>query len=149
MDKRFAWQCHLGRCGGDGRRLHAHEVVKRALGDLVLSNSNSGGVAFPGSSILIDPSHLKRDKSKPGDIMGDIMGRDVYMLDTAMDLVIASGLAKSCLTSSYKSSDFVMKAAKKAKLMKDRNLVNPISVSSTMRFVPLALSHFGWKGPHF
>ncbi len=21
MDKIFAWQCHMGRCGGDGRRL--------------------------------------------------------------------------------------------------------------------------------
>ena len=24
MDKIFAWQCHLGRCGGDGRRLHTN-----------------------------------------------------------------------------------------------------------------------------
>ena len=77
------------------------------------------------------------------------LGRDVHMLDNAMDLVIASGLTKSCLASTCKSSDFVMKAAEKTKSGKDRNLVNPISVSSTMRFVPLALSHFGWKGPHF
>ncbi len=28
LDKMFAWQCHLGRCGGDGKRLQAHEVIK-------------------------------------------------------------------------------------------------------------------------
>jgi hypothetical protein len=93
MDKLFAWQCHLGRCGGDGRRLQAHEVVKRALKDLVLSNSNPGGAAFPASSVLIEPPHLRRDKSRPGDIMA--LGRDVRRLDTAMDLVIAYGLTKS------------------------------------------------------
>jgi hypothetical protein len=65
MDKLFAWQCHLGRCGGDGRRLQAHEVVKRALKDLVLSNSKPGGAAFPTSSVLIEPPHLRRDKSSP------------------------------------------------------------------------------------
>ncbi len=55
MDKLFACQCHLGRCGGDERRLQAHEVVKRALMDLVLSNPNPGGAAFPASSVLIEP----------------------------------------------------------------------------------------------
>jgi hypothetical protein len=32
----FVWQCHLGRCGGDGRRLQPHEAVKKAMRDLVL-----------------------------------------------------------------------------------------------------------------
>ncbi len=82
----------MGRCGGDGRRLQAHEVVKRGLRDLVLSNSNPGGASFPASGILIEPPHLRRDKSRPGDIMA--LGRDVHMLDTAMDLVIASGQTK-------------------------------------------------------
>ncbi len=88
MDKLFAWQCHVGRCGGDGRRLQAHEVVKRALKDLVLSNSNPGGVAFYASSIIVEPPHLRRGRSRPGDILA--LGRDVHMLDTVMDLVIAS-----------------------------------------------------------
>ena len=114
----------------------------------MLSNPNPGGVAFPGSSILIEPPHLMRDKSKPRDIMA--LERDVHRLDTAMDLVIASGLTKSCLTSSYKSSGFVLKAAEKAKFIKDRNSFKPISASSTMRFVPLALSHFGlMRDPRF
>jgi hypothetical protein len=143
MEKLFAWQCHLGRCGGDGRRLHAHEVVKRALRDLVLSNPNQGGAAFLASNILVEPPHLRRDKSRHGDIMA--MGRDVHRLDTSMDLVIASGLTKSCLSSSYNSSDFVLKAAEKAKFKKDRNSSHPISASSTMRFVPLALSPFGMR----
>ena len=43
------------------------------------------------------------------------LGRDVHRMDSAMDLVIASGLMKSCLSSSSKSSDFVLKAAERAK----------------------------------
>jgi hypothetical protein len=122
-------------------------VVKRAVRDLVLSNPNPGGATFPASNVLIEPPHLRRDRSRPGDIMA--LGRDVHMLDTAMDLVIAHGLTKSCLSSSCKSSDFVLKAAEKAKFRKDKNSANPISNSSTMRFVPFALNHFGMRDPHF
>ena len=75
--------------------------------DLVLSNVNPGGAAFPASSILIEPSHLRSDMSRLGDILA--LGRDVHRLDTAMDLGIASGLTQSCLSSSSKSSDFVLK----------------------------------------
>ena len=79
-----------------------------------------------------------------------VLGRDVHKLDTAMYIVIASGLSKSCLSSSCNnSSDFVLKAAERAKFGKDKKSVNPISSSSTMRFVPLALSHLGLRGPHF
>ena len=115
--------------------------------DLVLSNSIPGGAAFPASSILIEPLHLRSDKSRPGDILA--LGRDVHRMDTAMDLVIASALTKSCLSSSSRSSDFVLKGAERAKFGKDRRSANPISSSSTMRFVPLALNHMGLRGPHF
>jgi len=147
MDTLFAWQCHMGRCEGDGRRLHAHEVVKRALRDLLLSNPSPGGTAFPSSSVLIEPLHLNKNKSRPRDIMA--LGRDVHMLDTAMDLVIASDLQKSCLSSIDKSSDIVLKAAEKSNFRKDLNSANPISSSCTMRFVPLALNHVGLRGPPF
>ena len=147
MDRIFAWQCHLGRCGGDGRRLQAHEKIKRTMKELVLSNANPGGMAFPSSSVLIEPPHLRSDRSRPGDILA--LGRDVHRLDSAMDLVIASGLTKSCLTSASKSSDYVLKGAERAKFTKDRRSVNPISSSSTMRLVPLALNHLGLRGPHF
>ena len=66
-----------------------------------------------------------------------------------MDLVVVSGLKKSCLSSSCKSSDFVLKAAKKTKSRNDLNSIKPIASSSTMRFVPLALNHFGLRGSHF
>ena len=76
------------------------------------------------------------------------LGRDVHMLDTALDVVSASGLAKPCLSSSCKSSDFVLKVSETAKFGKDIRYVNPVSSSSTMRFVPLALNHLGFRGPH-
>ena len=88
MDKIIAWQCHLERCGGDGRRLRAHDVVKRALKELVLTNPNPGGASFPTSSNLIEPPHLLGDNSRPGD--GMAMGRDVHMLHTSADIMIAS-----------------------------------------------------------
>ncbi len=66
-----------------------------------------------------------------------------------MDIAIASDLLKTCLTSSYKSYDFVLKAAENTKFGKDRKSVNPIASSSTTRFVPLAMNHFGLRGPHF
>ncbi len=70
-------------------------------------------------------------------------------MDTAMDLIIASGLMKSCLSYAAKSSDFVLKGAERAKFIKDKRSVTPISSSSTMRLVPLALNHLGMRGPHF
>jgi len=147
METIFAWRCHLGRCDGNGRRLQAHEAVKRAMKDMVLSNPYPGGAAFPTTSILIEPPHLRNDKFRPGDIL--TLSRDVHMMDTTMDLVIASGLTKSSLSSSCKSSDFILKGAERAKFGKDKRSVNPISFSSTMRFVPLALNHLGLRGPHF
>ncbi len=106
-----------------------------------------GGATFPASSILIEPPHLRSDRSRPGDIMA--LGRDVHRMDTTMDLVIASGLTNSCLSSSSTSSDFVLKVGERAKFGKDRRSVSPIASSSTMRFVPLALNHMGLRGPHF
>jgi hypothetical protein len=87
------------------------------------------------------------DKSCPWDIMA--LGRDVYRLNTAMDIVIASDLTKLCLSTSYKSSDFILKVAETAKFGKGKMFVNPISSSSTMRFAPLALNHLGLEGSHF
>jgi len=112
----FAWQCHPGRCGGDGRRLQAHEKVKYALKILVLSNPNPGGCAFRDSSILIEHRHLRQDKSRPGDIVA--LGMGVFLKDTAMDYLIVSGLAKSCLSNQVRSSDFSLRLAEKAKSLK-------------------------------
>ena len=47
---------------------------------------------------------------------------DVHKMDTAMDIVIASGITKSCLTSSYTSSDFVLKAAEKDKFLEGQEI---------------------------
>jgi hypothetical protein len=67
---------------------------------------------------VIEPPHLRGDKSRPRDIMA--LGRNIHMLNNAMDIVIDSGLKKACLSSSCKSSDFVLKGAEKAKFGKDR-----------------------------
>jgi hypothetical protein len=115
--------------------------------DPVLSNVNPGRAAFPASSILIEPPHLRSERSWPGDILA--LGKIVHKLDTAMDLVIASELTTSCLLPSSKSSDFALKGAERSKFGKDRRSVIPIASSSTMRFVLLALNHLGLRSPHF
>ncbi len=57
-------------------------MVKRALVDLVLSNPSPIGATFPASSVLIEPPHLRKDMSRPGDIMAlgmDVQGgRDLF-----------------------------------------------------------------------
>jgi len=113
---------------------------------LVLSNPNPGGIAFPSSSVLTEPLYLRMDKSRLGEIMA--LGRDADRMDPAMDIVIVFGLTKSCLSSSNKSSDFVLKAAESTKFAKDRRC-NPISSSPTMRFIPFPQNHLGLRGPHF
>jgi hypothetical protein len=146
-DRIFVWQAHLGRCGGDGRRIHAHEVVKLALKKLVLSSSTPAGCAFPPSAVLIEPRHLRQDNSRPGDLYAIAQG--MHRKDTVMDLVITSGLKKSCLTKSITSSDFVIKDAESKKFRADANSRGPVQLSATRRLVPLAMNHLGLRGAHF
>ena len=54
-DRIFTLQCHAGRCGGDGRRLQAHEVFKLAVKHLVPTSSSPGGSVFPATSVFIEP----------------------------------------------------------------------------------------------
>jgi hypothetical protein len=37
-DRIFTWQCHAKRCGGDGRRLQAHEISNMDVKRLVLTS---------------------------------------------------------------------------------------------------------------
>ncbi len=111
---------------------------------MVLANPNPGGAAFPSLSFLTEPlpsSHPPIFAPLPisaplrqGDIMA--LGRVVHIMDSAMDIAIASGQTKSCLHSSCKSSDYVMKVVEVAKFGKDKRYCNPIAAASTMRFVP-------------
>jgi hypothetical protein len=146
-DRIFIWQSHMGRCGGDGRRHQAHEAVKLAMQRVVLSCPDPAGCAFPKASILIEPAHLRQDKSRPGDIYA--MGAGLYRKDTVMDVVITSALQRSCLTNTSKSSDYAIRRVETEKFRKDARSVGPIQNSSTKRFVPLALNHFGMRGGHF
>ena len=113
----FLWQAHMGRCGGDGRRLQAHEIVKMTIKKLVLGCPDPGGVAVPPANMIIEPPHLRNDKSKPGDIY--IIGGALHQLDSVMDVVISSSLTQSCLLPSSKSSDFVLRKAENMKFTKD------------------------------
>ena len=146
-DRIFVWQTHLGRCGGDGRRHQAHEAVKLAMQRLVLSCPDPASSAFPKASILIEPAHLRQDKSRPGDIYA--VGAGLYRKDTVMDVVVTSAMQKSCLSNTSKSSDYAIRKVENEKYRKDARFVGPIQNSSTKRFVPLAMNHLGLRGGHF
>ncbi len=66
-----------------------------------------------------------------------------------MDVVITSALQKSCLSSSSRSSDFILRQAETKKFSKESKSSFPIHNSNTQQFIPLALNNMGLRGPHF
>ena len=111
---------------------------------MVLTNPNPRGIiAFPASSVVAKPLHLRIYKSRHGVIVA--LGRDAYRMDSAMGIVITSRLTKSCLSSSIKSSDFVLKTVESKKFAKVRWSYIPISSSFTWHFIPLALNYMGLR----
>ena len=69
--------------------------------------------------------------------------------DSVTDFAVTSGMQKSCLNQSIKSSDYVIKKVENQKLGKDIRSSGPIQLNSTMGFIPLAMHHFGLRGSHF
>ena len=67
-------------------RVQAHEVIKMAMKNLVLTCPGPGGSAFPNSIVLIERPHLRQDEICPGDIYA--LGRGVYQKDIVTDVVI-------------------------------------------------------------
>jgi hypothetical protein len=55
----FSWQSHMGRCGGDGKCIQSHEVVKLAVKRLVMCNLDPCGIAIPFSQLLFEAIHLR------------------------------------------------------------------------------------------
>ena len=102
----------MGRCGGDGRRLHAHEAGKLAIKRLVLNNPTPAGCVFPRESVIIEPTHLRQDKSRLGDIIY-AMGTGMHRKDCMLDVVVTSALQRSCLSQTSKSSDRVVRKVEK------------------------------------
>ena len=55
----------MRRCGGDGRRTQAHEVVKLAIKRLALCNHDPGGIAIPPNQLILEARHLRNYASRP------------------------------------------------------------------------------------
>jgi len=120
----------MGRCGGDGRRLHAHESVKLAIKRLVLNNNPTpSGCVFPRESVIIEPTYLRQDESRPGDIYA--IGKGMHVKDSVMDVVVTSALQRSCLSQTSKSSDHVIRKVENTKFRKDSISMGPIHAIST------------------
>ncbi len=77
------------------------------------------------------------------------MGTGMHKRDFVMDIVVTSALQRSCLSQTSKSSNHVVRKVENDKFMKDANSVGPIQTSSTKRFIPIAMNHFGKRGGLF
>ena len=102
----FNWQAHMGKCGGRGRCLQAHKVVKLAIKSLIFSCPDRKGIDIPSKHMLIEPRHMRSDTSSPWDLYA--MARGLYVKDASMDLTISLCLTHSCLLNTSRSSDYVL-----------------------------------------
>ncbi len=64
--------------------LSGHKASYKIVSHFQINLMGSGGRNFPASIILIDPLHLRLDKSRLGDIFA--LGRGCHRKDTAMDV---------------------------------------------------------------
>ena len=124
-----------------------HEVVKLSMKRLVLCNPDPGGTAIPPNQLILEAKHLRSDSSHPGDLYAIAGG--LHAKDAAMDMVLISTLSKSCLLQSTTSSDFALRQAEGRKFTKDLRNREPLQLSATQRFSPLAMNQCGRRGPHF
>ena len=132
----FAWQTHLGRCGGDGRCLQAHEVLKMSLKRLALPNIDPGGIVIPSNQLLIEQQqHSRSDESRPGDMYAVARGLRAKVI--AMDLTLTSSLSKSSLLHSSNGSNYALRLAENMKFTKNFRSTDPLQLSITKRFIPL------------
>ena len=118
-------------------------AVKR----LVLTSSSPGGSVFPAAFVLIEPRHLRRDRSRPGDVY--VIGNGMHRKDSVMDIIVTSALKQSCLTHANNGSDYVIRAVESVKFRADARSTGPIQSSETRRLISLALNHMGLRGGHF
>jgi hypothetical protein len=94
---------------------------------LVLSNFDPAGFAFPKESILIEPPHLRQDKSRPLGIY--VVGNGLHRKESVMGIVVAFAMQRSCFTQSSKISDHAIKKAENKKFKKDARSVGAPSNS--------------------
>jgi hypothetical protein len=117
-----------GEMRGDDRRLQAGEVFKLAVKRLVLTSSSPGSNVFPSASVLIEPKHLRQDRSGPRDVYA--VGNGMHRKDNVMNVVITFALKYSCLIQYTKGSDYVIRAAELVKLKANARSIGPIQSSS-------------------
>ena len=137
----------MGRCGGDGRRTQAHEVVKMAIKRLALCNHDPGGIAIPPNHFILEARHLRSDASRLGDL--HTVARGLHAKYASMDVVIGSSISKYCLLHSSSSSDFALRLIENKKFSKSLRNPEPLQHPATRRFIPLALKQCDRRGPHF
>jgi hypothetical protein len=61
-------------------------VLKLSLRRLILFNLDPGGIAIPSNHLLIEPRHMRRDDSRPGDLYAIAGG--CHAKDATIDVLI-------------------------------------------------------------
>ena len=145
--KLFTWQHHQARCMGDGRNGQAHDVTKLAIKRLAFCNHDPGGSLCRDKDVELEPNNIRPDGTRPADIRRRGTGGGAR--DINMDVTIGTATRESCLSKATKSSDAVLLKREGAKWDDDKRSSYPLQNSATQTFIPLALNHFGRRGPHF
>ena len=105
-------------------------VIKR----LALCSHDPSGTTFLSKQLLIEPRHLRSDDSRSGDLYAIAWGR--HAKDVAINIMVTSGLSKSCLLHTSTSSDYALKLAGTKKSTTNVRSPIPLQLSSTQRFIP-------------
>ena len=103
-----------------------------------MCNPDPGGTTIPPNQLILEARHLRSDSSRPGDLYA--MAGGLHAKDATMDVVLVSILSKSCLLKSSSSSDYALRQAENNKFNKDLRNNEPLQLSATKRFIPLALN---------
>ena len=97
----------------------------------------------------MEPSNIRPDGTRPADISRR-RGTGGGARDINMDVTIGTATQESCLSKATKSSDAVLLKREGVKWDDDKKSSYPLQNSATQQtFIPLALNHFGRRGPHF
>ena len=102
---------------------------------------------FTAASVLIEPRHLRQDRSRPGDVYA--IGNGMHWKDSVMDIIVTPALKQSCLTYASKCSDYVIRDTESVKFKAEARSTCPIQSSATRRLIHLTLNHMGLRGGHF
>ncbi len=120
--------CHMAMSRGeiDVVGMAADCMPMRSLKWQLNASSSRPLRVYPDAYVLIEPHHLRQDRSRPGDIYA--IGNGLHIKNVVTDVGITSVLKQSCLFNASKGADYVLRTLEAVKFRKDsRSLAEDLS----------------------